>query len=570
MRKITKAIVSSFLAFAMIFAAVIPVFAVPGEEEGHTTTLHITKLQAENYPNPAQDHDGRQLELGEDANKEGTVSNKLGKVVKGLDGVTFTYWKVTEEQFKKMKSDPKSYDTVAKVKVLVGTEGTTTDETKGGGLVDIKITTKEKPLEYYWFVESKKPENVSSAVAVPFGITLPLTNPKDVGANGKAAQGTPAGTILMTDVYIYPKNVTGDLPEADKTVDDVITKSNTKHVGEEITWFLQASVPAENIKEYIKFELSDTLDTKLSYVKGQNVEVFYSKPDGNSNKVDLFKGTDYEINEPSEAKGGKLEIKFTTEGIKKLSDNFVTVGNTGKVFVKFKTVINETAEMGKEILNDYTLTFKNNPNNEKDSERKPPYQPKVLTGGKKFIKTNDKDLDAKALDGAEFIVTNTLTLEGSQKVKYLKQTVETSGSYKNEWVDEKDQATKFESKNGGKFEIKGLQYSKFTTQKWDGKILVNDKTITNNYALIEVKAPSGYAKINDPIKFEINETSYRLGNILSLEGTSDPITDHQQIMNKELTIPQTGGIGTIIFTVVGIAIMGVAVYAMKKRNAEEK
>ena len=41
-------------------------------------------------------------------------------------------------------------------------------------------------------------------------------------------------------------------------------------------------------------------------------------------------------------------------------------------------------------------------------------------------------------------------------------------------------------------------------------------------------------------------------------------------MNKKVSIPQTGGVGTIIFTVVGVTLMGAAVYAMKKRNAEEK
>ena len=41
-----------------------------------------------------------------------------------------------------------------------------------------------------------------------------------------------------------------------------------------------------------------------------------------------------------------------------------------------------------------------------------------------------------------------------------------------------------------------------------------------------------------------------------------------QIKNNDVTIPQTGGMGTVLFTVVGISLMAGAVIAMK-RNREE-
>ncbi|WP_074412091.1 LPXTG cell wall anchor domain-containing protein [Streptococcus suis] len=44
----------------------------------------------------------------------------------------------------------------------------------------------------------------------------------------------------------------------------------------------------------------------------------------------------------------------------------------------------------------------------------------------------------------------------------------------------------------------------------------------------------------------------------------------QQIKNKKVTIPQTGGIGTLVFTIVGLSTMMVfAFIAMKKRQSEE-
>ncbi|VLC78510.1 cell wall surface anchor family protein [Streptococcus pneumoniae] len=45
--------------------------------------------------------------------------------------------------------------------------------------------------------------------------------------------------------------------------------------------------------------------------------------------------------------------------------------------------------------------------------------------------------------------------------------------------------------------------------------------------------------------------------------------DATKVVNKKITIPQTGGIGTIIFAVAGAVIMGIAVYAYVKNNKDE-
>ena len=42
-----------------------------------------------------------------------------------------------------------------------------------------------------------------------------------------------------------------------------------------------------------------------------------------------------------------------------------------------------------------------------------------------------------------------------------------------------------------------------------------------------------------------------------------------KVGNRNLTIPQTGGIGTVIFTAIGLAIMASAIIAIKKRQATE-
>ncbi|MBL7574359.1 LPXTG-motif cell wall anchor domain-containing protein [Peptoniphilus asaccharolyticus DSM 20463] len=68
-------------------------------------------------------------------------------------------------------------------------------------------------------------------------------------------------------------------------------------------------------------------------------------------------------------------------------------------------------------------------------------------------------------------------------------------------------------------------------------------------------------------RFEINATSYNANPTTATDNVGD--ANPEEIINKKVTIPQTGGIGTIIFTVVGIALMAGAVMAMRKRNSEE-
>ena len=102
----------------------------------------------------------------------------------------------------------------------------------------------------------------------------------------------------------------------------------------------------------------------------------------------------------------------------------------------------------------------------------------------------------------------------------------------------------------GQFEIKGLAYA-------DG------------YQLEEKTAPEGYAKLQEPVDFKVKEGSYSTVETdiaYEKEGTEKTA---KQIKNKNVTIPQTGGIGSLIFIVAGLALMGVAFTAMKRRNSVE-
>ncbi|MDU5587031.1 MAG: pilin N-terminal domain-containing protein, partial [Finegoldia magna] len=115
------------------------------------------------------------------------------------------------------------------------------------------------------------------------------------------------------------------------------------------------------------------------------------------------------------------------------------------------------------------------------------------------------------------------------------------------WVDSQDAANvvKLVSDAQGKFEIVGLE--------------------KGTYSLVETKAPGKYAKLNDQ-EFTVGEGTYASHeNGVKYEGTENVVNgtgnEAQRIDNKLISIPQTGGIGTIIFTAIGLAIMASAVIA---------
>ena len=232
--------------------------------------------------------------------------------------------------------------------------------------------------------------------------------------------------------------------------------------------------------------------------------------------------------------------------------------------------------------------------NHKSNNPKPlnPTEPKVVLGGKKFVKTNQEGTERLA--GAEFYVKNAegkylvadqkdaskvtdakkaldqavekynnLTAEEQDEAAkkavtdaqeaYNKAFKENATAYK--WEDTDDNAVILTSDGQGKFEISGLEYG--------------------SYKLEEKTAPKGYAKLNGDIDFTVAKDSYKgTEKEFKYEVTVDTEKGEKQtyglqIKNKKVSIPQTGGIGSLIFIVAGLALMGVAFTAMKRRNSVE-
>ena len=220
---------------------------------------------------------------------------------------------------------------------------------------------------------------------------------------------------------------------------------------------------------------------------------------------------------------------------------------------------------------------------------KDPQEPAVKTYGHRFQKIDQSE--GKGLEGAEFVVKN--NIEGdADNGKVLAQKTAKDLEADQEAYDAAEKAYKDAVKEGkADTEIAPLKeardkaYVKVNTQwTWiadtdnhDGAYVFTSKAngyfkITGlnlgNYQLIETKAPDGYAENKTPQDFEVKEGS--TGETTKLEsGDLQDLVGFKQIKNKKVTIPQTGGIGSLIFIVAGLAIMGIAYVAMKKRNAVE-
>ncbi len=579
-----RKLLSLILALVMIIGVVAPlsVFA-KGKEGGpvgtidskdiettkpKSTSVVVHKLQADSYtvPKEGYSHNGGSLDQ--------TQLNTLGTNVKELDGVTFTYYKLKDyEQFKTFDNAPGSYNTTALVEAA-GLTAKGTIKTEGGKGATVDLTEDG----YYWFVESNKPETVSSSIAVPFGISIPVMNQIKVGDHE-------VGTVYLKKVHVYPKNVTGDEPTPKKTVGNEVNKNESHNVGDLHTWFLQTTIPG-NIGDYEKIVLNDVFYKGLTY-KGK-VEVYLGYDGITTGKVTLDENTDYTIVQPAVDKkftkeidsttdvpaDEKFSITLTADGIKKLAVNYQTVKDAAadkevKLYATVQTVINEDAKMGTDIPNEFDLTFKTKDGKEKN--KKPDTPPTVNTGGKKFVKVSESEV-TKTLAGAVFEL-----YDGETQIKWTEALIKaneaaiTAGKFAsdaNGTVLTTATAGKpiyLLSDDKGLFEIKGLEYS-----KWEKTEVNGTKTeITHNYKLKEVKFPEGYAGNKDTeIPFTVNKTSYK-DNAEGYPANTHDAQGNMLVKNKDLTIPPTGGIGTVIFAVAGIALMGGAFVAIKKRSAEE-
>lgn len=302
---------------------------------------------------------------------------------------------------------------------------------------------------------------------------------------------------------------------------------------------------------------------------------------------------DEETGKPVEFKDGQKATVVLTKDNQTHEWTGLDNNKKYKVVETFKPsdiVTYEKAENGEVIIHDEIKPEDDRPN------KITPSVPEVVLGGRKFVKTNNENKDSDKLErlaGAEFYVKNAAgdylvaAKKDAAKVTTAKKALDDAVTAYNELSAEdqkgdkgtaakklindkqdaynkafKENATEYTwgkkddanvvvltSDAEGRFEISGLEYKK-------------------GYKLEEKTAPKGYAKLQSEEEFDVKEGSYAsTANELQYNKDNADKGYGLQIKNKNITIPQTGGIGSLIFVVAGLAIMAGAFVAYKKNQA---
>lgn len=230
------------------------------------------------------------------------------------------------------------------------------------------------------------------------------------------------------------------------------------------------------------------------------------------------------------------------------------------------------------------LSIKNTKDNDNPTPLNPT-EPEVVNGGKKFVKTSEDEKERLA--GAEFYVINEqgqylkATSNNQQAVTEAKNKLEEAVKAYNNRTEEQDEAqlkaaidTAQEAYN--KVFIENAQNYEFTNNENEAVVLTSDgqgrfeiKGLAyGNYKLKEKTAPEGYAKLSGNIDFEVKKGSYVGADTELQYNANDANAGYgKQIVNKKVTIPQTGGIGSLIFVAGGLVIMAGAFIAYKRSEA---
>lgn len=160
----------------------------------------------------------------------------------------------------------------------------------------------------------------------------------------------------------------------------------------------------------------------------------------------------------------------------------------------------------------------------------------LYTGTVEVVKVDAKNTNTK-LSGAEFIVYRTLDNENKEYA------VLENGKF-DHWTTVETDATKITTDTNGHAQIEGLN--------------------VGTYWFKEVKAPEGYSKNIDPVSVTLTQ-----------EGVADKVVTATPATMKDTklsSLPSTGGMGTYLFTIIGVVVMAGAAGAFfisRRKGSEE-
>ena len=365
---------------------------------------------------------------------------------------------------------------------------------------------------------------------------------EDNTLNGKDDAYTSYILEVVEDSEVSPKS---DVPEVEKKVDDKNDSNTTEDevewndsadydIGDDVPFQLKATL-ADNVSSYGRYKIifHDTLSKGLTYKAITKVTV-----DGE----EVTEG--YVVNTVVNADGTTtLTITF---------DNVKAQGATDSsiVIVEYTATLNDDANIGSAgNPNEVYLEYSNNPNWDKDGDGKPdnPQNPE---------NPDEDEPTGETPEDKVIVFTYKVVVN---KVDEDKQPLEGAGF------------TLYKKNAEGEYEPVGAELvgEALTTFEWKG---LDD----GDYRLEETTTPAGYNTIA-PIEFTITAehellsddprlTALNGGDLFTGEVSTGTLSI--DVENKTgATLPETGGMGTTVFYVIGATlVIGAAVVMVTKKR----
>ena len=406
----------------------------------------------------------------------------------------------------------------------------------------------------YLVVETRVPENVTSTCN-PFFVSLPMT--------------TVDGTGWNYDVTVYPKNQTGN-PTLEKTVresknstgkntgsltdiTDGFEHTATASVGDTVDYRIISTLPTITSKASALSEYTyvDTLSRGIRYNKNDVVIEFF-KDAGCTDKITTWDENSGKFTVAYDDAQNIMTIRMTEAGLAEINEAATVHTDSVKrgysdctMRITYAATLTADAQMGD----------KNNPNDV------------VLT----WKRTNATYFDT--LEDCCHVYT--------YGIDVLKQFSDNGGKVQNVKFllhnDTDDVYVIAEQKNG-------VYYAKgFAAKKSDattfvpnaqGHVMVNGLE-DDTYSLTEIATDKGYVLLRDAVKIVIKTAesgqcekcgAKLLTASATVNGKDVTMTDGNAIVpltvvnNPGFNLPKTGGYGTWMFTIGGVALLGAAAF----------
>ena len=434
---------------------------------------------------------------------------------------------------------------------------------KNGGVVmtetDATGHTSAGQLEQglYLIVETRVPENVTSTCN-PFLVSLPMT--------------TIDGAAWNYDVTVYPKNQTGN-PTLDKTVreaknstgknngsltdiTDGYAHTATASVGDTVDYQIISTLPTITSKASALSEYTyvDTLSKGIRYNKNDVVIEFF-KGAGCTDKIATWAVNSGKFTVSYDDTANTMTIRMTDTGLAEINEAATVYTDSVKrgysdctMRLTYAATLTADAKMGDtDNPNEVVLTWKRTNTTYFDTLKDCCH---VYTYGIDVLK--------QFSDNGGNVRNVKFRLHNDSNDCYIIADLKDGVYYAKGFATKKADATTFIPNAQGHIVVKGLE--------------------DDTYSLTEIATDKGYVLLRDAVKIVIKtaengqcEQCEQCGAKLltasaTVNGKDAGMTDGNAIVpltvvnNPGFDLPKTGGYGTWMFTIGGVALLGAAAF----------